>query len=707
MSERFSSIGIQDFLKDFRNQSTTEVYESGKEKEEIIQIAKAKMGIDLKNNSDLAGFKTIYTFSDIANGNKARLPKELLLKALPTIIGKPVNINHIRNYVVGYYIDYRYIEAENKVIAYGIFFKSNFGNEWSEAKELLKSKQLGTSHEIWCPRDKRKYLPDGTYEAHALEFAGGALIYRNKEDWQNPGRKIDTAYKGCDVLELAKNHMDKNFHSRDLITASLNILPKKSYRPDDLIVANDAQDFLKRSEAEIKNKVDAGLHKQYLEPTATPIPTVKCENCGAQWDAQNASEQPCKECKAIVDRNGKMVYPPQVISFNFREPMSGSSNWLLISDTPDSALIKNIDSNKVYELTFAKNPTNDELMNKLHFVYMGSASCPQCGKVTSFSTSSGNENYGINCPRCELHYTQDIKKQTMYRKIKAYQDVTDTYKNSKKQDGDPTVKDTQELEVSSVVEEPIKNLEVASIDTTTVNLELSSLELSTELESLNDELVVAKTLTNEERSSLNDSDFLVVKKINDKTIRKYPVHDAAHVRSALSYLGQEANRQSLENMGVSVKDVLDHLHQKAKQFGIDQNMEQASLAYVARAKKLVQKTRGKMSQLRHLNSASALEIAKIKSDSDKKIDFYKTNAAQLIKRREALGRFGEELSDEKIMDDTVYAKAKLEKENALLKASLANGNSIVGEKTPIGKSDARTIGLKKEIDEKAFKSWMT
>lgn len=622
MKEPVLSDGIENFIRDFEHKSTTEVFESGKEKDGIIQIAQAKMGINLKNNTDLAGFKTIYTFSDIANGNKARLPKDQLLKALPTIIGKPVNINHIRNYVVGYYIDYRYIESENKVIAYGIFFKSNFGNEWSEAKKLLSSRQLGTSHEVWCPKDRRRYLPDGTYEAHSLEFAGGALIYRNQMDWQNPDRKIDTAFKGCDVLELAMDHINKHTQDHDLLVAAFRVPAKKSFQPEDLIVANDAQQFLKRSEEEITKKVETGSHKAYQETVPVPapavpqVPVVKCENCGNQWETQQVGDLQCSQCKAIVDRTGKMLYPPQVISFNFREPNTGSTNWRLLSDSKDKALIKNLDSNRIYELTFAQGSTKDDLMGKLNFVYMGTASCPQCGKTTNFSTVSNVENYGIDCPRCELHYTQNIQKQTVYRKIKSYRDVTDELKNQSQQDGNSNVNEqTKELQTASV-EPPAVVVEEQKVD-----LELSS-------------------------------------QVTDKT---------SPAKNDNSKFREKA------------KKLVRKMHKKVRELK-KKSLETASL-----------------------KSATELEIAKIKTDADQKIGFYKTNAVELVKRRELLAKFGDDLSDEKIMDETSYAKARLEQENALLKASLANGTAIVGDKAPVGRSDAEISSLKKEINSKAFK----
>ena len=153
----------KDFIQDFYENSETVILEEGKEKDEIFEIAEAR-GIQLKGSKDLAGFKTIYTFADEANKNRARLPKQKLLKALPGIVGKPVDIDHRRNYVVGHYIDYCYIVKGDRVIAYGVFYKSNFAEEWEKAQDLFKSGKLTTSYEIWCPKNKRKSLPDGTVE---------------------------------------------------------------------------------------------------------------------------------------------------------------------------------------------------------------------------------------------------------------------------------------------------------------------------------------------------------------------------------------------------------------------------------------------------------------------------------------------------------------------------------------------------------------
>ena len=202
MSEKLTTSSVQEFLKDFLTYSETSILEEGKEKDDILEVAQAR-GYNLKDNPDLAGFKTIYTFADKANLNRARLPKEKLLKALPGMIGKPVDIDHTRDFVVGHYIDYRYKQAEDMVVAYGVFYKSNFGEEWATAQKLFKSGKLGTSYEIWCPKNKRKYLPDGTYELTEMEIAGGGLMFKEKP-----------AFEDAKVLELAKKHSEE--HAQEL-----------------------------------------------------------------------------------------------------------------------------------------------------------------------------------------------------------------------------------------------------------------------------------------------------------------------------------------------------------------------------------------------------------------------------------------------------------------------------------------------------------
>lgn len=189
-----NSAELDNWLIDFERNSEVQFLEDAKEKNDLIEIAKAK-GILVEGSIDLGIFKAVYIFPDEANGNKTRVPKEELLRKLPTLIGKPIDIDHIRRYAVGYYIDFRYIEKENKVIAYGIIFKKSFEKEWEKILKLFKEKKLTTSYEIWSPKSKRKYLSDGTFELHDIQIGGGAIIL-NLDNHTSP------AFPDAKVLEI-------------------------------------------------------------------------------------------------------------------------------------------------------------------------------------------------------------------------------------------------------------------------------------------------------------------------------------------------------------------------------------------------------------------------------------------------------------------------------------------------------------------------
>jgi hypothetical protein len=218
MNDKITNKEVSQFLKDHLMNSETIILEEGKETSDILDVAQ-KRGYILKDSKDLAGFKTIFTFANKANINKARLPKDLLLKALPGIVGKPVDIDHNRIYVVGHYIDYTYIASKDMVVAYGVFYKSNFGEEWAKALQLFKQGKLATSYEIWCPKENRKYLPDGTYALMKMEIAGGGLMFKEKP-----------AFPDAVVLELAKKNIQD--HSEEMVFAS-----EKKYEESDIISA--------------------------------------------------------------------------------------------------------------------------------------------------------------------------------------------------------------------------------------------------------------------------------------------------------------------------------------------------------------------------------------------------------------------------------------------------------------------------------------
>ena len=182
---------VKNFLNDVRDFGSIEFSSI----EELVERAKNR-GIILHNNEDLGAIKLLYCPADKANKNRVRIPKEFLKKSAQTLIGKPLDIDHNRRYVIGHFIDAEFDDTANSLIAYAVVYKSNFPEEWEQMKELFRRGILSHSFEVWCPIDKKESLPDGTYNLLEPTLAGGAILFRERP-----------AHPESKILELARQKM--------------------------------------------------------------------------------------------------------------------------------------------------------------------------------------------------------------------------------------------------------------------------------------------------------------------------------------------------------------------------------------------------------------------------------------------------------------------------------------------------------------------
>lgn len=161
--------------------------ETASDKSEILDIAR-KRGLNVPS-PDIALFKGIYTTADVFNANGSRLLKDEIIKALDTLVLKPITHNHEEKRIVGIWLDAK-IE-DDKVIAYGALYRDNFKEEFVQFKKDFESGKLGISYEIYG--DKIAVEKD-KYDMINLLFCGGAILDRG----------ISPAVKGSRVLEMAK-----------------------------------------------------------------------------------------------------------------------------------------------------------------------------------------------------------------------------------------------------------------------------------------------------------------------------------------------------------------------------------------------------------------------------------------------------------------------------------------------------------------------
>jgi len=399
MQEKLNNLQVAEFLQDFKNNSVIEFLEEGsKETNEILQIAKAR-GINLKNNRDLSGFKCIYAFTDTPNKNGAILPEKPFLRALPTMIGKPINIGHNRRWVVGHILDYRYQLKEKRAIMYGALYKSNFDDEWGRVQKDFKAKKLNVSFEIWSPKDKRKDLPDGTYELHDQEIAGCAILFRDEEP----------AFDGARVLALAKKLEEEQ---PELVYAS-------KYKDDEIIVCE--KDKCKTVQCIFNADTSNEIKDIKVIPKEQITTKIKCSNCEEEFEFTGIGDIKCPKCFAILDKTGNMIYPPQIKDFKIICPACKVNRWLVLSKCDEGAKLRCLHCAKEYKVTWSKKKVN-ELAQQMNFVYIGRATCLQCGKVNDVIGTSAIKIKTVKCKNCGLEYSYDISMDS-YKQIAKIEEI--------------------------------------------------------------------------------------------------------------------------------------------------------------------------------------------------------------------------------------------------------------------------------------------
>ena len=550
MKEHITILKVKDFLEDFKQNSETIILEEGKEKSELLAIAKAR-GIDIKHNRSLGFFKTIYAFPDEANNNGARLPKEKLLKALPSMIGRPVNIDHIRNYVVGHLIDYRFKEKENMVIAYGAVYKANFKDEWDKLKALFKGKKLTVSYEMWCPKNKYKYLEDDTYELTEQEIAGMGIMFR-----ETP------AFADARVLEIAKQSIDEQ--PADLVFAST-----KKYRRIDSAEDEKIEVEIKKVEDKEITKTAEEFNKNLKEDLEQPpvVDKIKCSNCGEEQIKSEIEPIKCSKCFAILDRSGQMIFIPQIIDFKIGCPSCQVQNWRLLSKSKDIAKVKCLSCAKEYEMKFDTQKEDDraKIISRIAFVYTRKVTCHQCGKSLPIVSTSNLKNKVLKCDRCGLTFNYDISNQDRYKQIAEINEII-----SSKDSTDKIEKSSEGGQEKMKIKLEVSKFHRYTDDYGSFQKAMWAIDT---VEKAKDDK--ATKLKYKERKALPDSMFAVALRVKNKKtgkiekIRMYPIQDEAHVTEALARLKEVKPKTVLQKLGVDIEKVKAKILRRAKQLKKD------------------------------------------------------------------------------------------------------------------------------------------
>lgn len=205
---------------------------------ELFKVAQNR-GIQLPS-PHLAIFKTVYAKIEEANRNDVRLEKSAVHEAMPTLIGKQVNLNHWRKgFICGHIIDAN-INAQEEIEVTFIFYKDVYIEDFDRAVDQFKKGDLTVSFELYA--EDREDVGDGTVRLLSIDFAGMGLLLDEQP-----------AYPGAVVFEMAKKFKQRVQES----TSGLLFAKEITETCDKIIVA-----LAKKYEEDTKNSdnIDEATH---------------------------------------------------------------------------------------------------------------------------------------------------------------------------------------------------------------------------------------------------------------------------------------------------------------------------------------------------------------------------------------------------------------------------------------------------------------
>ena len=516
-----------------------------------LKLLAEKKGLTIPD-PDLAILKTYYAEIGVSNRNGVLLEKADVEKALPTLIGKQVNFNHVgASQVCGYIIDAK-IEG-TMIVAYACIFKSLFRDKFEEVKQKFSNNDLTVSFEIYNINPETgesvvKYLENGTRIISPILFHGmGLLISKPPACPKAKVTALMAEYIDEKVIEEA-NKIIESVIQNEFVYAEM-ALPcqncskcqeeKKGEKIMELTEELDPNLFLKEDGSIDEEKLEASIPKEVtvrvkeLVKEGKSFPEAIKQSWKEYKDSKSKAEEDAKinadaEAKVKADEEAKIKAEADEKAKTDEEVRVKAETEAKEKSDAD-AKIKADEEAKVKAENDAKVIADEEARVKAesdekarkeaelaHTAREGNQNfiCPACGFTLPLLEESVNIRY---CGGCGIpYYVED--------------------------DENPVGCDLNP-EAVPMNEDDINYDEMATIED-------------------------SKKLTTDTRKNLPDSDFALVVKQGDKKVRMYPISDEAHVRNALARLGQASPRATLKSLGVSVETVKRKVLARAKKLGM-------------------------------------------------------------------------------------------------------------------------------------------
>jgi transposase-like protein len=508
------------YFKDLMEYSNYTFLEESKDSLELQEIAKRR-NIKLPS-PDLAIFRCIYALCDRPNLNGCILPTKEVSRALDTLVGKPIDVDHIRNRTIGHWIDKKL--EDGKIYAYGAIWKDVYKEEYEEAKKRMDKKNLKVSFESW---GDRKYLTAKKYNLHNLHFAGGAMLF-----------DTDPAFKEASVLDLGHTHN----HSTG---------------------------------EELRVLEFASVVKNTIEDSATAT-LIKCQHCKYEFDYHSVIEfKPncvkCPKCFAIIDQTGKVLQLPQIMDFSVSCPSCKAMGWEIIEKSNEGATIKCTKCTREFEVSFEIG-SDIKIDGLLDAIYLRKIPCPQCGSGIDYGGFFSDKEVEVKCKKCGIHFPYKAEYKIAKKKIKKIKEKrSKTCSGNSKEGGqnmklDDIKKLLEEAKQTDILEK-VKEFEKACSEELTQlakskeDLTKSVEESKKKIESLEKEIVKIKEESKKEVEKVKAD---AGTKLKDSEVKLEESKTKLKESEVKLKESEEAHKKELDEIAKKNKDVMDKEIAKVK-----------------------------------------------------------------------------------------------------------------------------------------------
>ena len=551
---------LMDFLNNHAEKGETKILTKGKEFDELVLIAEERGYKDIKESATLKLFKNIYGIIDKTNGNGACLNEEVL-KKLPSLIGKPINMNHNKKYVVGHFIDYRY-NAENKqIIVYGVFYQRNFPEEYTNLKNKFKNGKLGTSFEA-------------LYKSSKIVYTCGDCghVQTNKT---TPIVKCDN----CGTLLYSAGKYGSKKHKRDLPVEEFSggcIVTKDGLQAEPealvtefaMLVGETANDEIVMG-VNVNKEEEKTQDEKVIKEELKSNPIIE-EKSGEQESVDNDEDDEKPEIEEELEQAKQLEV----------RCVCMSNGWKILRENESSSEIQCIYCNNKYRIEYEKESLIGELGSKR--ILTGNYTCPavDCNSLINYTIFSNMKELKLKCKKCGIKFALHLNDKTS-------------------------------------VNRAIKSMEQIGEEKATLLKECEDMTRKENLEEL--KKVILSEALNEEQATEVKKEEVVVEKAEEVVVKE-------------TVKEEEVKAETVVDEKQVLKDKIAKLE----------------------------------SELSELQNLTEREVEEFKKQAQKIVE----NAKKIAERRQELGQFAENLSDEDILNETKYDNAKLKQQVEILKLAV-------------------------------------